>query len=470
MARIVGEGVRMTALRHQELLLAAVQYSIWASQNASRYPTDAPYTATLSSALPAPTVAGDILLLIGCVNDRGPLDYSSSILAQLEDCKIVPLAAERTDGQYIGYRICDGTESGTPNAVWSDGAHDWLGACILIRGPGPLAILSHASACARLGALTLSGTAAMTGPSGVSVGVGNLVFAIGSVSSTGAAAPGGIPGPSYPSVIASVVGPDAHFTEYQRVTDNVDEVLTCWARQFSTALTGQQFNASCIVPLADTYFGFMATLVIGLASPPPAYASWNPADINTNAALSVGNTKLQNGIAVATAAARSTAAVTGKVYVESTISMVGGTNLTISIGVSRSSVTMNTSFDTGGTTNTAAFVASTAGARIYMNNTRLLTGDTNLSGTTSSTVTVGIAINATTGDVWIRDVAHPTVWFGGGDPVAGTTPSFTLTGTGPILIAAADDEGIISATKYVLFTGDPTGYAAAPSGFTAGMS
>lgn len=435
-------------------------FSFAATNNGSRYPTDSPYSATPNCALPGTPVAGDILLFCVAVTDRSPVTYTGSGYTMLEEDKVAPIAAERTDAMCIGYRYCDGTESGTQQVTMSDGAHDWLAMCVLVHGPGPLVIKQHGSANARLGALLPAATAAMTGPSITTTGTPTVVW-FGSVASTGAAYPG-----SFPSNITTATLP-ATFTEVNRVIDDVDEIILCGKAQVGAATTA--YSGSAVVPFADTYFGFGASIVVDLFSSLTG-STWNTSDKNSNAVLSLSNTRLKVGGATGTTAARSTTSVSGKRYVEGTVCMIGGADLSTSFGVSRSSVVMNTGFDTGASTNTAGLFPAAAGARIYMDNVRLLTGDTNLSGNIKQTIIVGIAIDSATGNCWMRDAQVPGTWYGGGDPAAGTSPSFTLSGTGPILIAGSDDQGAIVASKFVSFTGDPSTYvAAAPSGFTAGL-
>lgn len=81
---------------------------------------------------------------------------------------------------------------------------------------------------------------------------------------------------------------------------------------------------------------------------------------------------------------------------------------------------------------------------------------------------VGIAFNTATGAVWVRDVwsTGAAAWIGGGNPAAGTTPTFTMTpaaGFTDVRLAASFDNldestRIIPAAEH---------HGTAPAGFTA---
>lgn len=77
------------------------------------------------------------------------------------------------------------------------------------------------------------------------------------------------------------------------------------------------------------------------------------------------------------------------------------------------------------------------------------------------------AVDASTRSVWLRDSG--SAWIGGGDPAAGTSPTFAVPGTGAMFFAAsliagsgADAREVVVATDPIDITGTP------PAGFTAG--
>ena len=77
---------------------------------------------------------------------------------------------------------------------------------------------------------------------------------------------------------------------------------------------------------------------------------------------------------------------------------------------------------------------------------------------------VGVAGNAGTGACWLRSVSSAAsgAWFGGGDPAAGTTPTFTVNPAQALRLAASLDAAAESAS----IVPPAEHYGAAPSGFT----
>ena len=78
---------------------------------------------------------------------------------------------------------------------------------------------------------------------------------------------------------------------------------------------------------------------------------------------------------------------------------------------------------------------------------------------------VGIAVNAGTGACWLRSVSSAAsgAWFGGGDPAAGTTPTFTVNNAEALRLAASLD----SASEAATIVSPANHHGAAPTGFTA---
>lgn len=82
----------------------------------------------------------------------------------------------------------------------------------------------------------------------------------------------------------------------------------------------------------------------------------------------------------------------------------------------------------------------------------------------------GIAVDASTRNVWIRQVwpGGASAWVGGGNPATGTTPTKTIGGSSPIYPAVSTTE---AAPGYcTILTNPASWYSTAPSGFTAGVS
>lgn len=87
-------------------------------------------------------------------------------------------------------------------------------------------------------------------------------------------------------------------------------------------------------------------------------------------------------------------------------------------------------------------------------------GSTSASGTQPRTDRIRVAVSGRS--FWFAIGAG--AWLGGGDPAAGTSPTFTLAGSAPVYVGADADSG-----QYVTML-LPEDYAyAAPSGFTPGI-
>jgi len=469
-------------------------YSVVRRDTASRYPQDAPYTATVTLAVPPGGVVGDYYVIRVAATDRGPLTVSGTGFVVLQDTKITPIAGERTDGQHVIGRPADGTESGFFTITVSGGAHDFLADVHLIHSDaGAITVTSVTSACARLGSLSTGASASMASGNSTTTAANQYAFWLGSVASTGAAAPGGSPGPNFPADIVTAAVPSG-FTESGRTIDDVGEIALSGGMVVSSPTTAT-YTGNATVPIGDDYFGFGTTIIFdvlplvltgstatftsGSVTPHIAggsvFATWNPSDKNAQAALSSGNTVMTSTSTTSskTAAARSTLPITQKTRLQATLTTAAGAGLSLSFGLSDAAVAMNDSFDTGGVSNTAGIYTNAGGAaaRVYENvSNRLWAADAVLSAMTSTTITVDFLVDPATRKCWIRPAGGST-YIGGGDPVAGTTPTFTLGGTGAIYACCADDQGAVVSGKNVLFNGDPSGYSgSAVSGYTDGLA
>lgn len=87
-------------------------------------------------------------------------------------------------------------------------------------------------------------------------------------------------------------------------------------------------------------------------------------------------------------------------------------------------------------------------------------------GTLSTPDSIQFAVRVATRRVWIRRAGG--TWLGGGDPVADTTPSATLAGSGLLYPSGSVTVDIATSHRWVEINPDPASTTGAvPSGFTA---
>lgn len=193
------------------------------------------------------------------------------------------------------------------------------------------------------------------------------------------------------------------------------------------------------------------------------YTTWNPSDKGTLVVLSGGNLGLSNSVAASGTwnMVRATQSkVTGKWYAEMTDNAGSGYGFGGGIGVATSSANLS-----------AELGSDTGGWGLY--GKRADTGhplmEHNGSVTNFNTIANGIqgtvyrvAYDADAGNVWF---GVDSVWAGGGDPSAGTTPTFTVTpGTALFLAGAAQNDQMS-----ILLNAGATSFAqAVPTGFNTG--
>jgi hypothetical protein len=187
------------------------------------------------------------------------------------------------------------------------------------------------------------------------------------------------------------------------------------------------------------------------------FATWNAADKSANVDISptVPLQVNRSGGATTYQGVRATKAVTAKAYWEITASW-GGVGVRGGAGLALSSLTLTTNTDFPG--------SAAGGVAIWgPNNTVYLAGTPTDYANSTGTDTYGFAFDPATGKLWIRAFDLASTYIGGGDPVAGTSPTVTITaGTSyyPIAsMASGVTDGIVANFGQNAFTGTPpTGY------------
>lgn len=201
----------------------------------------------------------------------------------------------------------------------------------------------------------------------------------------------------------------------------------------------------------------IATQMMMMAGAPSfTYATWNPLDKAVGITLSNGDSRADGSGGYHSV--RSTASVSGKRYFEMLINVttIGGN--ASAHGVSDGTQSLNSPAYAGSTSLSAGVWVPPGG--VYTN------------GSTSSGIgarPIGVtrtewAVDSATRKVWVR--VHGGAWAGGGDPVTGTSPTATLTGSGGIFAMATP----FTVGAWSDLVSDPANMTgSAPSGFTAGL-
>lgn len=189
---------------------------------------------------------------------------------------------------------------------------------------------------------------------------------------------------------------------------------------------------------------------------------WDSAVRSVPAVLSLGDSRLTADTAAAGTYAnvRSTKPLTGLAYISGTVSMNDlSTNAGFGVGDITSAVT-NASIYMGQQNLNVAMWGRTF-TRYFNNGAQTYTG-----GGSGSPADVQIAVRVATRRVWVR--VNGGVWHGGGDPVADTSPTVTLSGTGAIYAQGTITRAGAAAGRYVDLHGTAaTTTGAVPAGFTA---
>lgn len=188
---------------------------------------------------------------------------------------------------------------------------------------------------------------------------------------------------------------------------------------------------------------------------PVVAVTWNPSDKGPNITLSAADMTLTNTATVWDSARTLGGAMTsGKWYDEAIMTGQSGTSSTI-FGVCSAAYTMATYL--GQTTN--GFGIQGAGASGVIR-TFLAGSAVDHTGLVTTGQRVKAAVDIAAGKGWLAKVG--SAWIGGGDPAAGTSPTFTFTpGTTMYFAGSAYNAGAGSLTRVGGVYTD-----AVPSGFT----
>jgi hypothetical protein len=190
--------------------------------------------------------------------------------------------------------------------------------------------------------------------------------------------------------------------------------------------------------------------VMGSGVPPVSYTTLNPADKSVLVALSGGDL-VASALSASAGFARSVKAITAPSYFEGVFTAGSGTGASHAIGVVKSTATLSSSMGYS-TADGWSIWGPSEGARsggVTAFPTPAVIGDV-----------VGVACDPSAGKIWLR--INGAAWLGGGNPAAGTSPTFSgLTGT---LHAGACPWG---AGHVITMRFDPASFSdPAPSGFS----
>lgn len=172
----------------------------------------------------------------------------------------------------------------------------------------------------------------------------------------------------------------------------------------------------------------------GAASGPPAFY-WNPSDLGAGIALSDSNRVATNAATAAFRIVRSvTSHDTGKWYAE--LVLVSGEAphpWNVFLGVANATETLTGNF-LGQTANSWGLQCDDNGGDA--GNARMFHNSSELGRVTAIAASsyARVAVDFDAGDAWI---GNASAWVGGGDPAAGTTPTFTFTPGATLFLAAA---------------------------------
>ena len=187
--------------------------------------------------------------------------------------------------------------------------------------------------------------------------------------------------------------------------------------------------------------------------------TFNPAQVSAPSVLSVGNLRLtaNTGAAGDYANTRATRAVTGNCYFSAEVANF--TSEDAGFGIAAESWTLSAAALFVGGGGESAGMYSTSG-NVYASGFR------GSGGTLGSVDSVQVAVRTASRRVWIR--RNGGAWQGGGDPVADTTPTATIGGTGALFPAASLTRAGATPSRYVQLHPDAASTTGAvPVGFTA---
>lgn len=205
-------------------------------------------------------------------------------------------------------------------------------------------------------------------------------------------------------------------------------------------------------------------IIAGGAGGGPASFYWNPADVGSGIVLSDSNKVATNAATPLFRIARSvTSHDTGKWYAE--LVLVSGElprPWNVFLGIANASESLTGNF-LGQTVNSYGLQTDDNGAnagfaRLFHNSAEI-----NRVTAVAAASYVRVAIDFDAGEAWI---GNPSAYVLGGDPAAGTTPSFTFTPGAPFFLGAGmNATGGPAATRARTAPGDMVG--SIPAGFSA---
>lgn len=194
----------------------------------------------------------------------------------------------------------------------------------------------------------------------------------------------------------------------------------------------------------------------GSTPPPAAAAYWNPSDKSPDVDLSDSDKVATNPDAAAFSAARSvTGHSSGKWYAE--LVYISGPDWGVFAGVATSAYNL-TGYYLGESVHSWGIQMNDSGAAKLYHNASNIGSVANI----ASGSYARIAVDSDAGKGWI---GNSSAWVGGGDPAAGTSPSFTFTpGTTLYLATALYFGGSAASMRVRTATADMAG--SIPSGFS----
>jgi hypothetical protein len=198
----------------------------------------------------------------------------------------------------------------------------------------------------------------------------------------------------------------------------------------------------------------------GSSAPAFTYATWNPADTSADIALSGGNLVATRNAGGGWRSSRATQSKNaGKWYFE--LSRTAGSDKAQSIYGLMTAASGLSEYPGQVISSAGAQALNTVDVNLYTNGFAGTFGG-------QSDVPIGggfqIAVDMGTRKVWVKTFGAAG-WIGGGDPAAGTSQTFLLTGTDPIFPAIGHNLAGVEVTANFgasAFTGT------VPSGFNAG--
>ena len=187
--------------------------------------------------------------------------------------------------------------------------------------------------------------------------------------------------------------------------------------------------------------------------------TWDPATKSATAVLSLGNVRLAttSGTGGTYGNARSTKAIQGLCYL-SVKTNADASGEIQGAGIADSTFPLGTASRWVGDGNTSVGLWGPASVGYF--------NGASLSGAGGNPLYIQIAVRVGTRRVWLR--GDTGSWLGGGDPVADTFPTATLSGTGALYLVGSVDRASAPSARWIEIAGtagETTGTV--PSGFTA---